>query len=194
MYILFTGAPGSKWSSVVKNIYWSKDIDQTDYSNDRTYFHDADSPGNKQLMHIGAYWDPGMEFETDDWDGPFKGVGRRIVKAHTFAHQLDELKGRGYPIVMVYRNDVECLDWWKHCGEFHITYPNYAPYYKNLDHMWTEIQRQNHDIMQFVKTEWSNIETPANNYELCGLLKINSDHIIKTHNYKEKDIRVYVYQ
>jgi len=194
MYILFTGAPGSKWSSVVKNIYWSKDIDQTDYSDDRTYFHDADTPGNKQLMHIGAYWDPGMEFEPDNWDGPFKGVGQRIVKAHTFAHQLDELKDRGYPIVMVYRNDAECLDWWKHCGEFRITYPNYAPYYKNLDHMWTEIQRQNHDIMQFVKTEWNHIETPTNNYELCNLLKINSDHIVKTHNYKEKDIRVYVYQ
>ena len=194
MYILFTGAPGSKWSSVVKNIYWSKDIDQTDYSNDRTYFHDADTPGNKQLMHIGAYWDPGMEFEPDNWDGPFKGVGRRIVKAHTFAHQLDELKGRGYPIVMVYRNDAECLDWWKNCGEFHITYPNYAPYYKNLDHMWTEIQRQNRDIMQFVKTEWAHIQSPTSNYELCSLLKINSDHIIKTHNYKEKDIRVYVYQ
>jgi hypothetical protein len=159
MYILFTGAPGSKWSSVVKNIYWSKDIDQTDYSNDRTYFHDADTPGNKQLMHIGAYWDPGMEFEPDNWDGPFKGVGRRIVKAHTFAHQLDELKGRGYPIVMVYRNDAECLDWWKHCGEFRITYPDYAPYYKNLDHMWTEIQRQNRDIMQFVKTEWEHSNT-----------------------------------
>jgi len=194
MYILFTGAPGSKWSSVVKNIYWSKDIDQTDYSNDRTYFHDADTPGNKQLMHIGAYWDPGMEFEPDDWNGPFSGMGRRIVKAHTFAHQLDELKGRGYPIVMVYRNDVECLDWWKHCGEFHITYPDYAPYYKNLDQMWTEIQRQNRDIMQFVKTEWNHIKTPTNNYELCNLLKINSDHIIKTHNYKEKDIQVYVYQ
>jgi len=52
MYILFTGAPGSKWSSVVKNIYWSDDIDHTDYSEDRTYYHDADTPGNKHLMHI----------------------------------------------------------------------------------------------------------------------------------------------
>ena len=77
MYILFTGAPGSKWSSVVKNIYWSKDIDQTDYSNDRTYFHDADTPGNKQLMHIGAYWDPGMEFEPNNWDGPSARRRRR---------------------------------------------------------------------------------------------------------------------
>ena len=46
MYLLFTGAPGSKWSSVVKNIYWSDDIDHTDYSEERTYWHDADTPGN----------------------------------------------------------------------------------------------------------------------------------------------------
>ena len=53
-YILATGAPGSKWSSVIKKIYWSPDIDQSDYSFKRTYWHDADTPGNKQLMHIGA--------------------------------------------------------------------------------------------------------------------------------------------
>ena len=82
MYILFTGAPGSKWSSVVKNIYWSDDIDHTDYSEARTYHHDADTPGRSHLMHIGAYWDPGMEFGVDEWDGPFSGTGKRIVKAH----------------------------------------------------------------------------------------------------------------
>ena len=52
-YILVTGAPGSKWSSVVKNIYWSDDIDRTDYSKDREYYHEADTPGEPQLMHIG---------------------------------------------------------------------------------------------------------------------------------------------
>ena len=56
-YILVTGAPGSKWSSVVKNIYWSDDIDRTDYSKDREYYHEADTPGEPQLMHIGAYWE-----------------------------------------------------------------------------------------------------------------------------------------
>ena len=93
MYILFTGAPGSKWSSVVKNIYWSDDVDHTDYSEARTYRHDADTPGRSHLMHIGAYWDPGMEFDVDEWDRPFSGTGKRIVKAHTFAHQLDNAQG-----------------------------------------------------------------------------------------------------
>ena len=59
-YIFVTGAPGSKWSSVVKNIYYSDSIDQTDYSAARTYSHDA--PGEMTLMHLGAYFDPGMEF------------------------------------------------------------------------------------------------------------------------------------
>ena len=61
-YIFVSGAPGSKWSSVVKNIYYSADIDRTDYSEARTYYHDAGDTGVKDLMHLGAYFDPGMEF------------------------------------------------------------------------------------------------------------------------------------
>ena len=59
-YIFVAGAPGSKWSSVCKNIYFSNSIDTTDYSTDRLYWHDAS--GEKELMHLGAYFDPGMEF------------------------------------------------------------------------------------------------------------------------------------
>ena len=191
-YILFTGAPGSKWSSVVKNIYWSPDINQTDYSVDRLYFHDADSPGTPQLMHLGAYWDPGMEFEPDDWDSPFYGTGTRIIKSHVFAHRLHNLKTQGHPIVMVYRNDYECLEWWKLCGEFTITYPDYADYYKNLQIMWLEVQNQNRDILQFCKTNKDKITKVYSNKELCDKLDIRySDS--KIHDYKEKDIQVYVY-
>ena len=193
-YILFTGAPGSKWSSVVKNIYWSTDIDHTDYSIDRTYWHDADTPGDKQLMHIGAYWDPGMEFDTDDWDGPFSDTGKkRIVKAHTFAHQLNTLKDKGHPIVMVYRNDYECLEWWKLCGEFSITYPNYQ-HFDNLDKMWVHIQHENKDIMQFVKDNKDRITKPRDNKELCDLLDISYATAASEHNYKQKGIQVYVYK
>ena len=39
-YIFVAGAPGSKWSSVVKNIYYSPDIDRSDYKDERTYYHD----------------------------------------------------------------------------------------------------------------------------------------------------------
>tara|TARA_B100002019_G_scaffold210383_1_gene183064 strand:- start:162 stop:746 length:585 start_codon:yes stop_codon:yes gene_type:complete len=191
-YILVTGAPGSKWSSVTKNIYWSPSIDQSDYSEERTYWHDADTPGKKHLMHTGAYFDPGMEFETD-WDEPFSGNGFRIIKSHVFAYQLNKFKDL-YPIVMVYRNDVECLEWWKKCGHFNITYPNYGPYYKDLDNMWDEIQMQNTAIMKFVKRNISKIITPKNNSELCKLLQIELPKDLVNHNYKEKDIKVYVYK
>lgn len=188
-----TGAPGSKWSSVFKNIHKSPDIDQTDYTEERTYWHDADSPGTKQLMHTGAYWDPGMEFETDNWDGPFSGTGKRIIKAHTFAHQLNTLKDKGYPIIMVYRNDYECYVWWQLCGGFNITYPNYQ-YFKDLNHMWTHIQKENKDIIEFLKLNESKITNPKNNVELCKELNIEYPTNTKVHDYTEKDIKVYVYK
>ena len=191
-YILATGAPGSKWSSVIKKIYWSPDIDQSDYSFKRTYWHDADTPGNKQLMHIGAYWDPGMEFEPDDWDSPFKGIGIRIIKSHVFSHRLNNLKTKGYPIIMVYRNDYECLEWWKLCGEFSITYPDYSDYYKNLQNMWLEIQNQNRDILQFCKHNKDRITRVYNTEGLCRLLNIDIRNT-EPHDYRQKDIQVYVY-
>ena len=192
-YILVTGAPGSKWSSVVKNIYWSDDIDRTDYSKDREYYHEADTPGEPQLMHIGAYWDPGMEFGVNDWDGPFTGQGIRIIKAHTFAHDLDRLATLGHPIVMVYRMDVDCFEVWKLCGGFDITYPRYNEYYKNLDIMWQHIQRQNSDIQNFIKNNSNRIQQVYNNTALCRLLNINFQSNKAVHIYKQKDIQVYVY-
>jgi len=193
VYILVTGAPGSKWSSVVKNIYWSEDIDHTDYTDERTYWHDADTPGKKQLMHTGAYYDPGMEFgnQRDQWDLPFSGEGKRIIKSHCFAYELDELKKHKHPIVMVYRNDIECYDWWKHCGEFNITYPKYT-YYENLTSMWFHIQEQNKDIMNFCKNNWNRIKKVKNNIELANELEIQ--YLGDEHNYKQKDIQVYVYK
>lgn len=105
-YIFVAGAPGSKWSSVTKNIYYSPSVDQTDYSEDRTYWHDA--PGQLELMHIGAYFDPGMEFgdffdELENYtkaeceaefDRPFSGTGVRIIKSHVFANKIDVLRER----------------------------------------------------------------------------------------------------
>ena len=193
MYILFTGAPGSKWSSVVKKIYWSEDLDHSDYSEARTYYHDADTPGNKHLMHIGAYWDPGMEFENNNWDGPFSGTGRRIIKSHTFATELNRLKTLQYPIVMVYRNDYECLKWWQLCGAFDISYPNYQ-YFENLNTMWRHIQQQNKCIMDFVKDNDKRITQAYDNLDLCNILGIAYPNPLETHYYAKKDIKVYVYK
>jgi len=191
-YILFTGAPGSKWSSVAENIYRSPDIDRSDSTSARAYKKDV-------VKHQGSYFDPGMEFENgrDNWDRPFSGTGRRIIKSHTFAHQLDELKTLGYPIVLVYRSHLECYDWWMQAGGFGITYPNYRNYYKDPENMWTEIKRQNIDIKIFIQKNIERITCPMDNFQLCDELGIKSPgprDSIHTHNYADKDIKVYVYK
>ena len=191
-YILFTGAPGSKWSSVAENIYQSPDIDRSDSTSERAYKKDV-------VKHQGAYFDPGMEFDNgrDNWDRPFSGTGRRIIKSHTFAHQLDELKTLGYPIVLVYRSHLECYDWWMQAGGFGITYPNYRDYYKDPENMWTEIKRQNIDIKIFIQKNIERITCPMDNFQLCDELGIKSPgprDSIHTHNYADKDIKVYVYK
>ena len=189
MYILFTGAPGSKWSSVAKNIYRSPDIDQSDSTSERSY--------NKgTVRHTGSYFDPGMEFENnkENWDRPFSGTGKRIIKSHTFAHQLFALSKLDYPIVMVYRNDIECLKWWNDAGGFRITYPNYT-YFKDQETMWSHIQSENRDIMQFIKHNQDRVTCPVDNVDLCRSLNITfPDTIGRIHNYEQNDIKVYLYK
>lgn len=161
-YIFVAGAPGSKWSSVTKNIYYSPSVDQSDYSEDRTYWHDA--PGQLELMHIGAYFDPGMEFgdffdELENYtkeeceaefDRPFTSNGVRIIKSHVFANKIDVLRERWpeCPIICVHRPDDACLGWWVKCGEFYITYPTYHDYYENLPKMAKIIAKQNEGICE----------------------------------------------
>lgn len=204
-YIFVAGAPGSKWSSVVNNIYCSRDIDCSDYSTQRTYYHSAS--GSRQLMHQGAYFDPGMEF--GDWfdqlnqyslsdceaefNRPFSGSGVRIIKSHVFAHHIDYLKKHwpDSPVILVLRDNDACLGWWVRCGHFDITYPLYDQYYQNLQHMATEIDQQNRDIT----VAWNKYygDCPDNNYQLAELCKIlPSDDGKYYQNYSESDIRVKV--
>jgi hypothetical protein len=196
-----TGAPGSKWSAVSRTIYWSNDIDHSDYSENRKYHMESQSIPS----HMGAYWDPGMEFgiERDEWDKPFSGDGYRIIKAHTFAHNLENLKTLGYPIVLVYRNDYECVKQWFDMGGFNITYPNYKPYYKNPENMWKQIIKQNRDIMDFIQNNKNRITRLENNYDLCKFLNISTNGLqpideAQTQNafydYKHRDVIVYVYK
>jgi len=160
-YIFVAGAPGSKWSSVVKNFYYSPSIDRSDYSDERTYHHDAS--GKMDLMHLGAYYDPGMEFGNffeqiniynkeyceKEFDRPFSSEGVRIIKSHVFSHHIPFLKENwpDCPIVLVHRPNDACLGWWVRCGHFNITYPSYDKYYKDLRHMATIIDKQNEDLM-----------------------------------------------
>jgi hypothetical protein len=201
-YIFVAGAPGSKWSSVVKNIYYSPSIDRSDYSDDRTYYHSA--WGKPELMHLGAYYDPGMEFgkkfmrlplmETKDaeqeFNRPFNGKGSRIVKSHVFCHYLDYLKHTWLdsPIVLVHRPNDACLGWWVRCGQFDITYPNYQ-YYSNLQMMAMHIDQQNADMLKYCVENDVDFDV-EDNYDLCDRLGIERPSIEYKQNYAQCDIRV----
>ena len=204
-YIFVAGAPGSKWSSVCKNIYFSGDIDTSDYNTDRLYWHDAS--GEKELMHLGAYFDPGMEFGgffdelsnyskevcEAEFDSPFCMSDKvRIIKSHVFAHHIDFLKEHwpDCPIVLVHRDDDPCLGWWVKCGHFDITYPLYHKYYKNLKEMSKIIAHQNKDILD----AWERYDgvTPKSNTELAVALDIEKPNDTYQQDYASKDIRVKV--
>lgn len=206
-YIFVAGAPGSKWSSVVKNIYYSASVDSSDYSDQRTYYHDAS--GNLELMHLGAYFDPGMEFgqffhrltEYDhyqcetEFDAPFSGTGVRIIKSHVFANHIEYIKRIWYdcPIVLVHRPDDSCLGWWVKCGHFDITYPSYDEYYKNLKTMAGIIRQQNQGITDAMWNYKHKGSKEVNtNLELCDALNIVRPESNYKQNYTNNDIKVTV--
>lgn len=204
-YIFVAGAPGSKWSSVVKNIYYSADIDRSDYRDHWTYYHDAS--GRTELMHLGAYFDPGMESEIpedlggldrmqleDLFDAPFTSdsTGTRIIKSHIFSNNIEHLRKQfpEVPIVLVYRNSDSCLGWWVKCGHFDITYPKYDHHYKNLREMARIIANQNSGILE----AWDkyNGELVRDNEELAEVLGIAQPATEYHQNYPISDIKVKV--
>jgi hypothetical protein len=203
-YIFVAGAPGSKWSSVTKNIYYSSSIDNSDYSDARTYYHDAS--GSMDLMHMGAYFDPGMEFGSffdklknyrkemieAEFDRPFKGQGIRIIKSHVFANQIDFLKTYwpSCPIILVHRPDDACLGWWVKCGHFDITYPSYSYYYKNLKTMANIIKEQNAGILDAMDKYPS--RHPTTNHALCDILGLEIPPQQYMQDYNKSDVRVTV--
>lgn len=200
-YIFFVGAPGSRWSSVAKYISSSAEIDTTDQSAERQYTYAI-------AKHTGSYFDPGMEFGTwfDDissrdakqnqaeFNKPFKGILNkskyRIIKSHTMATGLDYLHETwSYArIILVYRSNNKCFDWWKTAGGFDISYPNYA-WYKDDANMKKQIALQNKHIRAFVKKhnlKWN----VKDNFELCERLGISMplDNVHQT--YAHNDIKV----
>jgi hypothetical protein len=160
------------------------------------------------LMHLGAYFDPGMEFGSffdrldqhsreeceAEFDRPFTGTGVRIVKSHVFAHHIDFLRQTwpDCPVVLVYRPNDACLGWWVKCGHFDITYPKYDQYYKNLRTMAGIIADQNRDI----RTAWVNQpvgdSTIYDNLGLAEFLEIEPPPPTDAQNYLTSGINVKV--
>lgn len=203
-HVFVAGTPGSKWSSVCKNIYHSPSVDRSDHSDARTYYHSA--WGQPELMHLGAYFDPGMEFgkrfmrlpqlskaEAEaEFNRPFSGDGVRIIKSHVFCHHLDHLRSTwpDTPIVLVHRPDDACLGWWVKCGQFDITYPDYQ-YYGNLEMMAMHIAQQNRDLLGFARKNSVSFDI-INNTELASKLGLQEPPEGYQQDYQQGDIRVAV--
>ena len=165
--IFFTGAPGSRWSGVsqlFRNAW--PDVDNTDCGDLRKMYKHAQFGG-----HRGNYYGPGMlngkwldeRFGTrNEWleeiDRSFKGPNTvKLVLSHNFAHWLNELK-QEFPkskIVMCYRPDQACYEWWQQAGGWDITYPDYSWYKDNIT-MRQEIFQQNKKMLAFA--EANNVE------------------------------------
>jgi hypothetical protein len=155
-------------------------------------------------MHLGAYFDPGMEFgrffhrlgEYDhyqcetEFNAPFSGTGVRIIKSHVFANHIDYIKKTwpDCPIILVHRGNDACLGWWVRCGHFDITYPSYHKYYKDLRQMAVEIKRQNGDM----RHHWDFASFVYNNRDLCERLGIAQPPDQYQQNYADNKIRVKV--
>jgi len=58
--------------------------------------------------------------------------------------------------------------------------------------MWFHIQEQNKEIMEFCKNNWNRIKKVKDNGELAKELEIQYSG--EKHDYKQKDIQVYVYK
>ena len=203
-YIFVAGAPGSKWSSVVKNIYYSPDIDRSDYRDEWTYYHDAS--GTRELMHLGAYFDPGMisplpeDLTTLDREQvekifaePFQfkeSKGTRIIKSHVFSNHIEHLRTLfpETPVVLVHRPDDACLGWWVKCGHFDITYPSYGGYYKDLKTMAGIIKQQNTGIVS-ASLKYPG-KHPLTNQQLARMLGIEVPPAEYEQSYGASDVRV----
>jgi len=202
-YIFVVGAPGSKWSSVVKNLYYSTDIDRSDFKDDRTYTGNSESSNPN---HLGAYFDPGMEFGTEFdhienysksdceamFDEPFSGKGIRIIKSHVLSNKIDFLQSMwpDCPVVLVHRRDDSCLGWWLMAGGFNITYPNYSPYYKDVPTITKYIQSQNRAIVDAMENKPGIFS--YDNRATCLNLFIQYPPEEYRQNYSHDDIRVKV--
>jgi hypothetical protein len=157
-------------------------------------------------MHLGAYYDPGMEFGKmfhrlpmydratleADFDEPFTGTGVRIVKSHVFSNHIDYIKKTwpDCPVVLVHRPDDACLGWWVKCGHFDITYPKYDDYYVNLRTMAVKIKEQNAGIIN-ASLKYPG-EHPLTNQQLARMLGIEVPPEEYQQNYGASDVRVTV--
>lgn len=163
--IFAMGAPGSRWSGILRTIQmYHKCINTSDDRKDRQYDrHGWDKHNEKFRLygwHRGAYFGPshehGQGFDDirsnytkesfleeikkpfDNWDGV------KIIKSHWFAYNIDVLK-EWFPdskmIAVRYGDVYDMFAWWHFVGGWEIPYPHYD-WYDNNKRMFEQIQKE----------------------------------------------------
>jgi len=189
-WIFFTGAPGSRWSGIsqVFRDTW-EDADNSDLLDPKKlYTH------HKYSGHKGNYYGPkmlngqwlGKEFGSFNlWQKEiaksFTGLPNsvKVILSHNFAYYLDDI-AKTFPkskIVLCYRPNDVCYDWWHEAGGWDITYPSYEWYKNNgkydyntkaseVDNanMKHEIEQQNKAILDFCYEKGLTLEQPGKNW------------------------------
>jgi len=175
-WVFFTGAPGSRWSGVSQVIRdtW-EDADNSDLLDpEKLYTH------HKYSGHKGNYYGPDMlnghwlSYELGSFNlwqkeiaKSFKGLPNsvKVILSHHFAYYLDELV-KSFPeskLVLCYRPNDECYNWWHEAGGWDITYPSYEWYVDNTN-MKHEIEKQNKAILDFCYKKGLTLEQPGKNW------------------------------
>jgi hypothetical protein len=166
--ILMVGAPGSRWSSVHRTLCDSSSINNSDWTEDKTWtilsktvYGDVRGTGG----HYGSYWGPGnlygqnfgrldslskKEILTEFMNGYETWDKIKIIKSHWFAYNISYISNM-FPkakILSVYANDTDCFFWWHKCGGWDMSYANYA-WYENDNKMLEQIKQENSHILKF---------------------------------------------
>lgn len=161
----FTGAPGSRWSALAQIIEDAGDFDISDRNSNRNYNHEAFTG------HKGMYFGKNMEcnalLDAQLLDSYFECNRSRLIKSHDWSYNLEDVnsfcKSNNDKLIMVYRDSETCFDWWIQAGGFSITYPDYS-WYESERKMFTEILKQNRNILEFVNKHRLNLVSFSNEW------------------------------
>lgn len=157
--LFFTGAPGSRWSSIAQSMETAEGFNTTDRTEERNYSHHLYSG------HVGAYFGTGMEFESltqaeEAYADPQAGC--MVIKSHEIALDLNgtkvyECDKAGNWMMLVYRPNDVCMEWWQQAGGFEIKYPSYE-WYEDNARMAYMIRKMNENMLKFAyynDLQWS---------------------------------------
>ena len=194
--IWMCGIPGSKWSGIDIEIRNQFDVDRTDETPERVFYHSAPTKENPVNGHRGSYWGPGMgcgenwkdfnnltpDIIKYDIDQVFSGNMPRVIKSHFLARHfnLDYVYNNfpGDTILLIYREPQKSFAWWCEVMDFSEGhYPDYRPGYSDYNTMRDLLFLENAKILDFAmkkSAQWTKYSPDVISYLLPTLNTCNN--------------------